>query len=271
MRSIFRNLCLVGGLVSATVGCRPESSVQTEVRPILLVHVAASLTDVVPEVAERFAEEYPAEFIFNFASSGALAQQIMASSQGDLFLSASTRWMDAVVEAGNADPADVTAVLSNRLCVIANPASTVVWESPEAACDAPFELLAIGDPASVPAGRYAKKWLETVACADRGTLWERWSDRLSPTPDVRAVLAQVEGNRDLFGIVYETDFVARREHVRLLHTVPVEGGPPITYAAAVLSESRAPKLARAFLDYLRSEEAAAIFREHGFTPVVPEE
>jgi molybdate transport system substrate-binding protein len=116
--------------------------------------------------------------------------------------------------------------------------------------------VALGDPQAVPAGIYARQWLEK-----RG-LWERVRDRVVPTLDVRAALAAVEsGNADA-GIVYRTDAAISRR-VRVVLEVPVEEAPRIVYPVALLAASHGAA-ARAFYEHLRSPAARAVFERLGF-------
>ena len=116
--------------------------------------------------------------------------------------------------------------------------------------------LALGDPEAVPAGIYARQWLEK-----RG-LWERLRDRVVPTLDVRAAFAAVEsGNADA-GIVYRTD-AAISKRVRVALEVPEAEAPRIVYAAALLATARGPA-ARVFFEHLRSPVARGVFERVGF-------
>jgi len=247
-------------------GKQPDSQ---EAPAKLTLFVAASLTDVIQEVGNAFKQTHEVALYYNFASSGALAQQLLASPRADLYLSASQRWMDEV-EAGNRllDGTRQT-LLSNSLVVIANKNSDSRMQSPSDLERLAFNYLSIGDPAHVPAGRYAKQWLELISAGQGQSLWDTLAARLSPAPDVRAALMQVEGSADAIGIVYRTDYMARKDKVRLLYEVPLDEGPQIQYPAAVIRSSASQMLAQKFLNYLSSPEATSIFEKHGFM-VMPE-
>jgi molybdate transport system substrate-binding protein len=115
---------------------------------------------------------------------------------------------------------------------------------------------AIGDPEVVPAGRYAKKWLEKAG------LWAELRGHVVPTLDVRAALAAVESGRADAGIVYATD-AASSSRVQVSYQVPRESAPEITYVAARLSRSTLASAAR-FVEFSSSNEARSIFLRHGF-------
>jgi molybdate transport system substrate-binding protein len=116
--------------------------------------------------------------------------------------------------------------------------------------------LALGDPAVVPAGTYARKWLEGASA------WEGVRARVVPALDVRAALAAVESGRADAGIVYATD-AASSTRVRVAYEVPRESAPEIVYVAVRLSRS-ASAASRSFLDYLSTDEARQAFARRGF-------
>lgn len=233
----------------------------------LTLFVAASLTDVIQEVGAEFQKEHDVEIFYNFASSGALARQLLGSPRADHYLSASQRWMDEVADGGRIKDGTRHTLLSNRLVVIGHRSSTWELNEPADLSQLPFRYLAIGDPESVPAGKYAKTWLESVEIDGGKTLWNEMQGRISPAPDVRAALAQVEGSADVIGIVYGTDYTASRGQVRRMYEVPVEEGPKIEYPVAMLSETSEPELAAEFLAFLSSPEARKLFEKHGFAVV----
>ena len=236
-------------------------------KPELVLFVAASLTDVVQEIGGEFSKQYEAVLVYNFASSGALAQQLIASPRADIFLSASQKWMDAVEQNEVLKAGSRETILRNRLVVIANQDSAFEIAQPEALAEVPFHFLSIGAPDSVPVGRYAKEWLESIPLAEHEHLWEQVESRVSPATDARAALIQVIGRTDTIGIVYETDFNSRATLVKQLWTVPVEEGPNIEYSGAVIQSTSDPDLALEFLHFIGSPKVQEIFVKHGFTPV----
>jgi molybdate transport system substrate-binding protein len=231
------------------------------------VFVAASLTDAMQEVSAAFEKERDVEVFHNIASSGALAQQLLATPRADLYVSASQRWMDVVERGGRLKDGTRRSLLSNTLVVIGHPSATRAFEAPSDLLEWPFRFLAIGDPDSVPAGRYAKIWLESLRVDAATTLWAELRGRVSPAPDVRAALAQVEGSADVIGIVYRTDTIASGGQVRLLYEVPAEDGPRIEYPLAVLRGTAEPELAAEFLRFLSGPEARMLFERHGFAVI----
>ena len=257
-------LIAIFALLTSVFGCGSQSESGADPATLTLF-VAASLTDVIQAVGDAYERDSSVHIVYNFASSGALAQQLLAAPRADLFLSASERWMDEVERGDRLLNGSRRTLLSNSLVVIANNGSDYEMEVARDLCELSFAFLATGDPDSVPAGRYARQWLESVGCPDGQGAWSKVDGRLSPTPDVRAALAQVEGSFDVIGIVYRTDYIARQRDVRLIHEIAAADGPRIQYPAAIVNATQRPTMARDFLDFLSSPAAAALFAEHGFT------
>lgn len=252
-------VCLVvlAPLLAACAG-RPQ-------REEVVVFAAASLRDALEEVGAAFEAQTGTRVVFNFAGSNVLARQIVAApSAADVFVSASTAWMDSVARAGRVAPGTEQDLLSNTLVVVARQGAAL--PHPCALSTLPFDHLAMGDPDAVPAGRYARDWLASVDCGGRA-LWEAVRERVAPAPDARAALALVLADPDVVGIVYRTDWMASagRTHVRY----EVTDGPPIRYVLARLQGGAHPAGAAAFVGYLAGAEARAVFERYGFVHLSP--
>ena len=226
-------------------------------RPELLVFAAASLTDALGEIGAGYEARTGVRVLFSFAGSNALARQIRAGAPADVFVSANLARMDELQRAGLVQPADRVSLLSNRLAVVVAGSSDLVVTKPRDLERA--RRLALGDPEAVPAGIYARRWLERLG------LWERLRERVAPTLDVRAALAAVESGAAEAGIVYRSD-VAVAPRVRVALEVPADEAPRIVYPAAVLASSRS-RWARPFLEHLQSVDARAVFTRLGFEPL----
>jgi len=220
----------------------------------VVVFAAASLADALREIGRAFEARTGHRVVLSLGGSNDLARQIRAGAPAEVFVSASAERMDEVERAGLVRSADRVDLLSNRLVVVVPagaPTAPVTAEDLVA-----VRRLALGDPEAVPAGIYARQWLEK-----RG-LWKRLRDRVVPTLDVRSALAAVEsGNADA-GIVYRTDAAISRR-VRVALVVPAGEAPRIVYPAALLAPSRGPA-ARAFYEHLRSPAAREAFERLGF-------
>lgn len=201
------------------------------------VFAAASLTDALQEIARKYERQTGDRVVFNFGASSTLARQIELGAPADLFFSADEAKMDALAKRGLIDRATRVSVLSNRLALVG--------------VASPRELagkrIALAEPSSVPAGIYARIWLQKIG------LWEKVKANVVPTDNVRAALAAVRSGNVDAAIVYRTDFKGGHE---------IKDSPPISYPFAAVKGAPAP--ARRFLAYVRSKPALEVFRRHGF-------
>jgi len=246
-------LILAGATVTAPSG---RSAAETPPRE-LLVFGAASLTDALVEIGAAFEAREGVRVLFSFGGSNALARQILAGAPADLFVSANPDRMDELERAGLVRPEDRVGLLSNRLAVVVAARSTLSVSSP-ADLDR-VRRLALGDPEAVPAGIYARRWLETQG------LWAGLRERVIPTLDVRGALGAVESGSADAAIVYRTD-AALSGRVRVAFEIPPEQTPGIVYPASVLTGSMSVE-ALGFLKYLQSPEAHSVFTRLGFEPL----
>jgi molybdate transport system substrate-binding protein len=170
-----------------------------------------------------------------------------------VFFSADVARMEELEGASLVSRSDRHEVLSNVLVAIVPKDAK---REPKTAHDlVGLKHLALANPASVPAGVYAKKYLESVG------LWQQVEPAVVPTLDVRAALAAVEAGHAEAGMVYRTDALISRG-VRIAFEVPRAEGPPIVYALAPLRHGK--EGARALVDYLVSPEALAVYERYGF-------
>jgi molybdate transport system substrate-binding protein len=230
----------------------------------ILIFAAASLSEVMPALAARMPPERQARF--SFAASSTLARQIEQGAPAHLFISADEAWMDYLVQHGRVDAASRRVVAGNRLVVVRPghaKADAALPETTAALRDAlgpgrdGVDRIATGDPAHVPAGRYAQAALMRLG------LWPETAPRLVRADNVRSALTFVERGEAAAGIVYATDARAARG-VHIAARFPLGSHPPIRYPAACVVG--APRAARDFLDAIRSAAAQPIWRAAGFEP-----
>ncbi len=228
------------------VGCGGASSPCDQ--PVM-VFAAASLRDVMADVVE----DWDGQAQFNFAGSNVLAMQIESTEAADVFISADKAWMDRLEESGKLVPGSRRPLLSNGLVLVANGELKLAVESTEVLESPSIRHISIGDPEAVPAGRYAKKWLQSEG------IWTAVSSKVAPAANVRAAMRLVEADPAVLGIVYSTD-AASSEAVRVI--LRPDNGPDIRYPAALVQRKQVCPSASAFLDHL--ERADAVFERHGF-------
>jgi molybdate transport system substrate-binding protein len=225
------------------------------------VFAAASLKSALDEIATAYREAGGERVSLSYAATSVLARQIEQGAPCDLFIAADLDWMDDLAARGKIIAASRVDLLGNTLVLIA-PADSPLAVTLRPGVDlagvlGPQERIAIADPAAVPAGRYARRALETLG------VWAAVEDRLATADNVRAALAFVARKAAPLGIVYGSDAVAEPA-VRVLDRFAPETHPPIIYPAALV-EGGLPAAA-AFLAYLQSPAAAARFRRWGFAP-----
>jgi molybdate transport system substrate-binding protein len=207
------------------------------------VFAAASLREALEEIAAGYKGD---EIVFSFGASSTLARQIQEGAPADLFLSADEEKVNALRKRGLIVAS--SSVLSNSLVIVVpNDAP------PRRLVD--MRAIALAEPFSVPAGIYARLYLQRIG------LWERLQSKIIPTDNVRSALAAVESGNVDAAIVYKTD--ARiAKHVRVAFVVPREQAPKISYPFALVKGAR--PAAQRLLAYLRSKAALDVFTKHGF-------
>lgn len=232
-----------------------EQTTQTE--PVALtVSAAASLTDVMEELAAQYETEHPeVDISFTFGGSGALQAQIEEGAPVDLFFSAAESNMDALEEQGLIDSTTRKDMLQNEIVLIAPAGETKVTGFAEILDSNP--RIALGEAESVPAGKYAMQIFENLG------IWDEVQKQAVFASNVREVLAWVETGEVDCGVVYATD-AKTSDKIQVICSAP-EDAPQVLYPAAVVQSSANPEQAQAFLDYLCSEEAKEAFTSYGFT------
>jgi len=227
----------------------------------LIVFAASSLTEVMNEAGEAYAKTGKPKPVFSFAASSALARQIENGAPAAIFASADEEWMDYLATRKLIADGTRTSFVGNSIVLIA-PTGIPFQFTPPIKPGFPLvralngRKLALADPASVPAGRYAKVALESMR------VWSLVERNVINAENVRAVLTFVERGEVAAGIVYATD-AALTKRVTVYSTFPADSHPPISYPLAVVSANDSPT-ARAFREFLLGDEAKAIYRKYGF-------
>ncbi len=228
----------------------------------ITVFAAASLTNALQEIATQYQKKTGVEVVSSFASSSTLARQIDQGAPADLFISADQQWMDDVVAKKSVVDSTRYTLLGNDLVLVAPKSDSAKAVTINAQTDwkslLKGERLAVGDPDYVPAGIYAKEALQKLGA------WETLSPQLAPANNVRAALALVERNESPYGIVYGSDAVAS-DKVQVVGRFPEDSHKPVEYPMAIVKEHQNATV-EAFYKYLQGPDAAAVFKQYGFTP-----
>ena len=222
----------------------------------LLVFAAASLKNALDEASSAYARN---RVIVSYGASSTLAKQIENGAPAEIFISADRDWMAYLERRGLVAAGTRRDLLGNRLVLVAPRAQPVKLE-PAPGFPIARALgkgrLALAEPASVPAGKYAKAALENLG------VWPQLTGRIAPADNVRAALALVARGEAPLGIVYRSDAQAEPA-VMVAGVFPAGSHPAIVYPAAALKGAK--RGASAFLAFLSSANARAIFEKHGFT------
>jgi molybdate transport system substrate-binding protein len=238
--TLLRSLLFLGMIVFARAG---------EIR----VAAAASLAEGVTEICKVYEAEHGSKATPVFAGSNMLARQIEEGAPVDVFISADERTMQKLLKAKLVE--EPVPLLTNSLVVVVPEDSSAKIG---AAVDlGGFKRIAIGDPAAVPAGVYAKAWLTKAG------LWEKIEPKCVASDNVRAALAAVESGNVDAAIVYKTDAAVAKK-AKVAWTVPTADVPLIMYPMAVCTGTKHEADTKRFAAFLKSEKATAIFKARGF-------
>ena len=224
-----------------------------------VVHVSAaiSLSDVLTTIADAYHQATGTRVVLNLAGSDTLAAQLIAGAPVDLFLSADRAQMDRVARRDLIRSETRVDLLANQLAIVVpldRPGSVAALEDLWLPA---VRRIALGDPDSVPAGAYAKAYLESIG------VWQDVRDKVVPTRNVRAALAAVEAGNVDAALVYRTD-VALATDIRVAVDVALQEGPAIWYPAAVVRDAQNEASARHLLEFLQSGAARHTFEQAGF-------
>ena len=248
-------LCCLSLLLT---GC--SSSTDKEDKPIELnISAAASLKEAMADLEAAYTSKNPeVSFVVNYGSSGSLQQQIEQGAPCDLFISAGEKQMTALDEEGLLLDGTNKDLVKNSLVLISSNNSEIT--SIASLTSDTVSKIALGEPSSVPAGKYADETLTSLAVKDS------LNDKLVFAKDVKEVLAWTSsGNADV-GFVYLSDALSN-ENVKIVETISEECHSPITYPVAVIKDSQNIDAAKAFEDFLFSDEAQNIFEKYGYKSV----
>ena len=248
-------LCCLSLLLT---GC--SSSTDKEDKPIELnISAAASLKEAMADLETVYTSKNPeVSFVVNYGSSGSLQQQIEQGAPCDLFISAGEKQMTALDEEGLLLDGTNKDLVKNSLVLISSNNSEIT--SIDSLNSDTVSKIALGEPSSVPAGKYADETLTSLAIKDS------LNNKLVFAKDVKEVLAwTASGNADA-GFVYLSDALSS-DGVKIVETISEEYHSPITYPVAIIKDSDDIDAAKAFEDFLFTDEAQEIFEKYGYKSV----
>lgn len=257
MKKWWPGLCITALVLSACTNSEISSQAQDTGTPTeLTVFAAASLTESLNMIKENYEAEHPEiELVYNFDSSGTLQTQIEEGAICDLFISAGQKQMDALGDLVLTDSR--VDLLENTVVLVVPKHAENVPSSFDELSNAPSIALGNSD---VPVGQYAEEILRNMG------LWDQLNaeQKITFGSNVKEVTAQVAAAAVSCGIVYRTD-AASEPDIAVVAEAPADFYSPAVYPAAVLTNAVQPEEVQAFLDYLNTEDAMAIFSSVGFT------
>lgn len=220
----------------------------------ITVSAAASLTDAFNELKSAFEKERPGLKVnVNYAASNPLLRQIMAGAPVDVFASADQATMDAAAEAKVINPETRADFAKNSLVLITPKGGKKPASLEELAS---LEKIAVGNPDSVPAGRYAKQALSKAG------LWDKLQDRIIQSESVRQALEYAANGMVDAGFVYKTDAAAKSGKVDIV--MVMDGHEPVSYPIAVALTGNNAKAGQDFVNFALSPQGQEILARHGF-------
>jgi molybdate transport system substrate-binding protein len=254
---INRRKFIAFNLAVLTTACTDSNLYKKQQKINLTVSVASSVQDVMKDIRVLYHKENPSVYVnYNFGSSGSLQQQIEQGAPIDIFLSAAPKQMNVLQRKELLLTETRQNLLKNRvvLIVLKEKDNNVTFESLN---NADFKKVALGDPASVPAGQYGKEVLNFLK------LYKKIDYKLVFGKNTRQILFYVEtGNVDA-GLVYKTD-VKISNKVKIVDTAPENYHSPIIYPISVIKQSKYPEEAKKFTEFLFSEKVKDVFKNYGF-------
>ncbi len=232
---------------------------KTTTKYSLTISAAASMADAMEDIAKLYNKKYPnVTLTFNYGSSGTLQKQIEQGSPVDVFISAATKQMNALKDGKLLYNDTIRTIAYNKVVLIVPKDSKLGLKKFMDLTGSSVDIVALGEPSSVPAGQYGQEVLTYYGILDKVKAKAVYAK------DVTEVLTWVErGNADA-GIVYRTDAL-NSSKVKIIATAPAISHSTVEYPAAVIRGSKHPKVANTFVKFLDTEQAQEVLDEYGFT------
>jgi molybdate transport system substrate-binding protein len=250
---VFVLICFTGLLLASEIAAQSPSAQG------ITVSAAISLKNAFEEIGNTFMQKHPGKkVIFNFGASGDLARQIEAGAPVDVFASAAQKDMDDIGKKDLIAPNSRKDFAKNGVVLVKPANSIVLLQTLTDLQKKEIRKIGIGNPKTVPAGRYAEEALRHY------NLWEAVKDRLVFGENVRQVLDYVARDEVDAGLVYSTDAMVRSKEVRVVMKLPEGSHKPIVYPIGVIKGTREESLSRAFVDFVLSVEGQTVLSKYGF-------
>ena len=262
-------IMLAGAMAAGMSAGSVQAAAAEDASGDLYVFIAASLSNAMEDIQKDFNKEYPdVNILFNADSSGTLQTQIEEGSRCDIFFSAATKQMDALVDEELADKDSVVDLLENKVVLIKPRDGETKVSGFENITDAENIALAGED---VPVGQYSREIFKNLGIEDDVNKME-----INEGKNVTEVLASVSEGSNEIGIVYATDAASVADKVDIIAEAPAGFlETPVLYPVGLTIDSEASDseaaAAKAFLEYLQTDDAMKVFEEYGFAQYTAED
>lgn len=243
---------LVSLMLLFAAGCSNGENKGKDTQGTILIGAAASLTDAITELEPMFEKESRVQVDLQFSATGPLKEQIRSGAAIDVFLSASKKDMVEMTDGGFV--VDDEILLTNQLILAKTKGSKIAGIDELKG----VKYIAVGEPASVPVGKYAVEALTNLG------LYDSLKSKFTYAKDVSQVLNWVELGTAEAGFVYYSDFVRSNGKVELVEKVDSNKYSKILYPMGIVKASKNKDDAKAFMEFLKGDEAKAVFEKYGF-------
>lgn len=235
------------------IGCENQQEQKTD----LIVFAAASMTETLEEIKPLFENKYPdINLIYTFDSSGTLKNQISEGASADVFISASSKQINQLIDENLILKEDTLDILENKIVIVSSENSNIEINSVEDLLSDEINTIALGN-SDVPVGDYSEKLLKNIG------IWDQIYEKVTFGSNVKEVTTWIkEGVADV-GIIYSTDAVSEGLNIQL----NVEENlldEKIIYPIGILENSNQKENSKKFLEFLKTEESKEIFENVGF-------
>lgn len=228
----------------------------------ITVSAAISLKEAFQEIGKLYESKTAGtKVVFNFGASGDLAKQIEGGAPVDVFASAAPKDMDQLLQKSFIISSSKADFAKNSVVLVQAASSKIEIKKIEDLMKPEVKKISIGNPQTVPAGRYAQEVLTHFK------LWDGIKDKLIFAENVRQVLDYVARNEVDAGIVYLTDAKSKEKEVRIAATAPPESHKPVIYPIGIVKDSKNEASAKAFIELILSEDGGKILSRYGFEPI----
>lgn len=258
--ALLLTLCVTMSLFTA---CSKKQTQETKKadQVNLTILAASSMTDVLTELQKDYQTLNPnVKLTISFASSGALQTQIEEGAPADIFISAATKQMTALIDKKLMVDDSIVKLLKNKVVLVVPAKGTSKVTSFADAATDKVKRIALGESASVPAGQYAEDVFASLNILDKVKAKAVYGD------NVRTVLTWIENGEADCGVVYATD-AATTTNVKVICTAPEGSCKDIIYPAGIIKASKNIEASQAFLKFLQSDTATQKFEKYGFTVI----